>query len=144
MNQGASLQRLAREAKAIVALAFRNGPIEDLHAGKVCPTCAGKPGYTHITQNEMKRIMQNAVDHVYQLLSLKENDPEKYEAMIELDRNIRVPGMSRWEWRRIRWGGVIVLDYFVHVDSHPVQSGAPRHRQSYAQASSATMARWYP
>ena len=28
---------LAREAKAIFALAFRNGPIEDVHAGKVCP-----------------------------------------------------------------------------------------------------------
>jgi hypothetical protein len=75
--------RIAREAKAIVALAFRNGPIEDMHAGKLCPTCAGKPEYTHITQNEMKRIMQNAVDQVYRLLALKENDPEKYEAMID-------------------------------------------------------------
>ena len=27
----------------------------------------------------MKRIMQNAVDHVYQLLLLKENDPETYQ-----------------------------------------------------------------
>jgi len=26
-------QELAREAKAIVALAFRDGPIEDVHAG---------------------------------------------------------------------------------------------------------------
>ena len=33
-------KRLAREAKAIVALAFRNGPIEKIHAGKECPTCA--------------------------------------------------------------------------------------------------------
>ena len=30
---------LAAEAKSIVALAFRNGPIEDVHAGKECPTC---------------------------------------------------------------------------------------------------------
>ena len=29
---------LALEAKMIVALEFRNGPIEDLHAGKPCPT----------------------------------------------------------------------------------------------------------
>ncbi len=29
--------QLATEAKAIVALAFRNGPIEDVHAGRVCP-----------------------------------------------------------------------------------------------------------
>ena len=28
---------LALEAKMIVALAFRNGPIEDLHAGKALP-----------------------------------------------------------------------------------------------------------
>jgi len=28
---------------------------------------------------EMKRIMQNAVDHVYQVLLLKENDPETYQ-----------------------------------------------------------------
>jgi len=27
---------LAAEAKSIVALAFRNGPIEDVHAGKEC------------------------------------------------------------------------------------------------------------
>lgn len=27
---------LAEEAKAIVALAFRNGPIEDLHADRSC------------------------------------------------------------------------------------------------------------
>ena len=109
MNSNNLNANLTREAKALVALAFRNGPIEDLHAGRLCPTSSGKAEYSHITDMEMKRIMQNAVDHVYQLLSLKENDPEKYEAMIELDRNIRVPGMSRWEWRRIRWGGVIVL-----------------------------------
>ena len=34
---------LAAEAKSLVALAFRNGPIEDVHAGKKCPNCAGNP-----------------------------------------------------------------------------------------------------
>jgi hypothetical protein len=29
---------VAREAKALVALAFRNGPIENIHAGKDYPT----------------------------------------------------------------------------------------------------------
>jgi hypothetical protein len=33
---------LAIEAKAMVALAFRNGPIEVLHAGKPCAVCSGK------------------------------------------------------------------------------------------------------
>jgi hypothetical protein len=36
-----NLSGVAREAKALVALAFRNGPIEDIHAGKLCPTCHG-------------------------------------------------------------------------------------------------------
>ena len=74
---------LAAEAKSIVALAFRNGPIEDIHAGKECPTCAGKSEYSHITQAEMKNIMKRAVDTVYKLLSLKQNDREKYDATID-------------------------------------------------------------
>jgi hypothetical protein len=44
------LSAVAREAKALVTLAFRNGPIEDVHAGKVCPTCNGSPEYSHVTQ----------------------------------------------------------------------------------------------
>ena len=51
---------LAAEAKSIVALAFRNGPIEDVHAGKECPNCAGKVEHSHITQDEMKNIMKRA------------------------------------------------------------------------------------
>ncbi|MHB8521889.1 MAG: hypothetical protein ACYDH9_14165 [Limisphaerales bacterium] len=76
--------RLAREAKAIVALAFRNGPIEDVHAGKRCPTCAGDPQYSHITEAEMKRIMKAAVSRVYSLLYERESDPERYEAALRL------------------------------------------------------------
>jgi hypothetical protein len=68
---------LAAEAKSIVALAFRNGPIEDVHAGKECPLCAGKSEYSHITQDEMRNIMKRAVDTVFNLLWLKQNDPEQ-------------------------------------------------------------------
>jgi hypothetical protein len=75
---------LAAEAKSIVALAFRNGPIEDVHAGKECTTCAGKSEYSHITQAEMKKIMKDAVDTVYKLLWLKQKYPEKYQATLEL------------------------------------------------------------
>jgi hypothetical protein len=52
------LSKLAREAKALVAMAFRNGPIENVHAGKTCPTCYGRPEYSHITQAEMREIMR--------------------------------------------------------------------------------------
>lgn len=74
---------LAGEAKSLVALAFRNGPVEDVHAGNECPTCASNPEYSHITEAEMKSIMKNAVDTLYKLLWMKENDPEKYAASIE-------------------------------------------------------------
>jgi hypothetical protein len=72
-------RELAREAKAIVALAFRNGPIEDAHAGKPCPTCEGNPGYSRISDAEMKLIMKNAVNRVYALMRLKTSDPDRYE-----------------------------------------------------------------
>jgi hypothetical protein len=72
----------AREAKAIVALAFRNGPIEDVHAGSLCPTCDGKPEYSRITDAEMKFIMKSAVNRVYKLLRLKASDPAGYERQI--------------------------------------------------------------
>src|SRR5258708_13524029 len=74
---------LAAEAKSLVALAFRNGPIEDVHAGKECPTCAGNSEYSHITQAEMKNIMKQAVDTVYKLLWLKQSDPETYQPTLE-------------------------------------------------------------
>jgi len=74
----------AREAKALVALAFRNGPIEDVHAGKACPTCYGKPDYSHITQAEMKKIMKAAVDRLFTFLVLKQRDDAAYEALLQL------------------------------------------------------------
>jgi hypothetical protein len=83
---------LAAEAKSLVALAFRNGPIEDVHAGRECPTCAGKSRYSHITQAEMKKIMKQAVDMVYMLLWLKENNPEKYAATVEFGK------LYTWSW----------------------------------------------
>ena len=84
MSTDLDRQQLAREAKAIVALAFRNGPIEDIHTGPSCPTCTGQPGYSRITETEMKLIMKNAVDHVYALLLLKNEKPEEYESQIQL------------------------------------------------------------
>ena len=78
MTNNPDHKQLAREAKAIVSLAFRNGPIEDVHAGKPCPTCVGEPGHSRITDPEMKLIMKNAVNRVYTLLRLKTTDPDGY------------------------------------------------------------------
>ena len=59
---------LALEAKMIVALAFRNGPIEDLHARMACPTCSADSAHSRISDEEMKGIMKAAVNTVYSLL----------------------------------------------------------------------------
>ena len=79
-----NLPAVAREAKALVALAVRNGPIEDVHAGKRCPKCHGDPQYSHITQAEMRLIMKAAVDRIYTFLVLKQQDSEGYEALLKV------------------------------------------------------------
>ena len=78
-----SRQTQIKEAKAIVATAFRSGPIEGVHPGKTCPNCSDKPEYSHITNPEMKAIMKNAVDRVYTLLLLKQDEPEMFDALMQ-------------------------------------------------------------
>jgi hypothetical protein len=77
---------LAAEAKALVALAFRNGPIEDLHAGRPCAVCSGDREISHITDEEMKAIMKSAVDAIYRLLWLRDSDPLTYNEKLALGR----------------------------------------------------------
>ena len=77
---------LASEAKALVALAFRNGPIESLHEGKPCPVCSGKPEVSHIGQEEMKGLMKSAVNALYRLLWLREYDARSYDEHLALGR----------------------------------------------------------
>jgi hypothetical protein len=74
---------IAAEAKALVALAFRNGPVEDLHAGAVCPTCTNRPEFSHISLEEIKTVMKNSVDVLYRLLWEREYNPEKYQRNLE-------------------------------------------------------------
>jgi hypothetical protein len=77
---------LAQEAKALVALAFRNGPIEDLHAGRPCVACNGNPDISHISDEEMKKIMKAAVNKVYSLLWQGENDNDAYLKSLAMGR----------------------------------------------------------
>lgn len=91
-------QRLAREAKSLVALAFRNGPIEGVHAGKRCPTCAGDPGYSKITDAEMKTIMKSAVNRLYTLLLFRQENPAVYEDLLQAgDPYTRAWDAPEWE-----------------------------------------------
>jgi hypothetical protein len=75
---------IASEAKALVALAFRNGPIESLHAGRPCSTCSGRTEISHITDEEMKGLMKSAVDALYRLLWLREYDSRSYQEQLAL------------------------------------------------------------
>ena len=75
---------LAIEAKAMVALAFRNGPIEALHAGKPCTICSGNPAVSHISDEEMKAMMKSAVNTHYRLLWQRKNDSVAYIENIAL------------------------------------------------------------
>jgi len=84
---------LAIEAKALVALAFRNGPIEDLHAGRPCPACSGKPEISHISDDEMKDLMKSAVNTLYRLLWLREHEPSSYQEKLALGRRYTL----RWD-----------------------------------------------
>ena len=68
---------LRDEANAIVAYAFRNGPIEDLHAGRSSELLED-PELSRITDEEMKTIMLNACQRVEQLLREKQKDAGAY------------------------------------------------------------------
>ena len=68
---------LRDEANAIVAMAFRNGPLEDLHAGEWSELLEDE-SLSRITDDEMKRLMIFACEHVAGLLHVKETDPEQY------------------------------------------------------------------
>ncbi len=70
---------LATEAEALVALVFRNGPIEALHAGRPCPQCSCNAEVSHISDEEMKHLMKSAVGALYRLLWLREHDPRSYD-----------------------------------------------------------------
>jgi hypothetical protein len=77
---------LAAEAKVMVALAFRNGPIEDLHAGRPCTVCSGNREISHISDEEMKAIMKSAVNTLYRLLWQRDCDPVAYNENLALGR----------------------------------------------------------
>lgn len=65
------------EANALTCCAFRNGYIEDLHAGKYSALLE-TPGLSRITDAEMKKIMVGASSKLAELLTLKETNPGEY------------------------------------------------------------------
>ena len=87
---------LRDEANAIVAKAFRHGPIEALHAGKDSEFLHN-PELCRITDDEMKAIMINASRKVEKLLREKQENPEEYVVQL-IDFTMK--NCRDWE----RWG----------------------------------------
>ncbi|MCE9554683.1 MAG: hypothetical protein K8T91_15105 [Planctomycetes bacterium] len=65
------------EANALAAWAFRNGPLEDLHAGEHSPLLEDKR-YSRITDQEMKELMLSACKQMERLLRMKQDNPDVY------------------------------------------------------------------
>ena len=65
------------EANALTAFAFRNGPLEDLHAGKSSPLTKDA-SLSRITEAEMKELMINASERLAKMLAMREKNPEAY------------------------------------------------------------------
>ena len=81
------------EANALVAMAFRNGPLETLHAGEVSELLE-RPELSRITDAEMKEIMLNACRCMERILREREEDPDGYFVKI-LGANTRY--CRQWE-----------------------------------------------
>ncbi len=75
------------EANAIVAYAFRNGPVEDLHAGEHSELTEN-PNLSRITQDEMRQLMRFACEKVELLLRMREKNPQGYASFVKLNNYI--------------------------------------------------------
>ena len=82
------------EANAIVAYAFRNGPIEGLHAGKYSKLLED-PSLSRITDKEMKTLMIAACRRMEELLRLRDSDPDEYARHVRSYNLQYCPGWER-------------------------------------------------
>jgi hypothetical protein len=72
---------LRDEANAVVAEAFRNGPLERLHEGKYS-TLLEDDRLSRITAGEMRFLIRNACERMEQLLQLRESNPDEYASHV--------------------------------------------------------------
>jgi hypothetical protein len=70
------------EANALTAYAFRNGFLEDLHAGK-SSLLTDDLSLSRITNSEMKKLMIEASEKLAEILKLREINPESYKAFVQ-------------------------------------------------------------
>lgn len=83
MSDDPSKWTIRDEANALTVLAFRNGYIEELHAGRHHEVL-DDPDISRITDDEMKTLMIQASEQLARLLHLRETNPDKYKKEMEL------------------------------------------------------------
>lgn len=84
---------IREEANALTCYAFRNGYLEDLHAGKHSELLE-KPGFSRLSDPEMQKLMIEASSKVAKLLAMKESDPDAYWKLIKFYNE---NDCARWE-----------------------------------------------
>lgn len=84
------------EANALIAMAVRNGPLEELHAGTSSPLL-DDPSLSRISDDEMKTLMLHGTRMLAALLQFREADPELYRRWIRTYGNAYC---NRWERER--------------------------------------------
>ena len=72
---------LRDEANALTAFAFRNGPLEDLHAGG-SSQLTEDASLSRITDAEMRTLMIDASEKLEKLLALKVRSPKEYRTFV--------------------------------------------------------------
>lgn len=70
------------EANALVAMSVRNGPLENLHAGKSSPMLEDDT-LSRLTDDDMKAIMVFATRTVAMMLWMRDEAPEVYQRYVQ-------------------------------------------------------------
>jgi hypothetical protein len=70
------------EANALTAYAFRNGALEDLHAGKSSPLLDDQ-SLSRISEDEMRQLMITASEQLAQLLEFRSKSPDDYTRFLQ-------------------------------------------------------------
>ena len=83
---------IREEANAIVCWVFRNGFLEELHAGKHSDLLE-HPELSRITDKEMKRLMIECCENMAEVLRLREKDSESYDKQLVFFHNYT----KKWE-----------------------------------------------
>jgi hypothetical protein len=79
-------QTVRDEANAIVSFAFRNGPLEDIHAGEYSADLIENPELSRLTDSEMKQLMLFACEAIEKVLRLRDEEPDVYVKFVAMQQ----------------------------------------------------------